>query len=242
MWIPRPRSFAWRTGAAAVLAGALVAVVGGVALGASTVTRSEAKAVAAKISLRHGDLPAFQPVPNPDTAAEERLTAEAVKCAGGVPVSKAFVNTQSTIFQQTTSSSSVATASGTEILPTPALVAKDYAALARPHALSCLQSELEQSLLAGAPTGSKVTSASTTRRPIHISGINGVFSIRVAMNLEVPTGSKSATALVYADEIGFTDGQAEVSMIVQTTGVLPSSALEQRLLGLLVERARTALG
>jgi len=47
---------------------------------------------------------------------------------------------------------------------------------------------------------------------------------------------------LYVDLVGFTYGQAEVSLSVESVGAKPSTALEHRLVALLVARAHSAIG
>ena len=239
--IGRSRSPGWRTAALAALLVVLLGLVADVTLASPrTITRSQATAVATAISLRHSDLPGLKQEANPITAQQQRLTAQATACAGGVPASEAFANTQSPAF--VSSGQSVTVVSGTEILPSAALVAKDFAAVTRPHALTCLLSELTSSLHASLPKGDKVTSATAARIPSVVSGIADTFAIRITFAVTVREATTTVSVPLYADQIGFTDGQAEVDLEVQTTVIKPSASLERQLAGLLVARARSAIG
>jgi hypothetical protein len=240
--IGRSRSPGWRTAVLAPLLVVLLGLVADVTLASPrTITRSQATAVATAISLRHSDLPGLKQEANPITAQQRRLTAQATACAGGVPASEAFANTQSPAFVSS-GQSSVTVVSGTEILPSAVLVAKDFAAVTRPHALTCLLSELTSSLRASLPKGDKVTSATAARIPSVVSGIADAFAIRITFAVSVREATTTVSVPLYADQIGFSDGQAEVDLEVQTTVIKPSASLERQLAGLLVARARSAIG
>jgi hypothetical protein len=94
----------------------------------ATITAAQAPAVAAAISIRHADLPTDQQKSNPITPQELQQDATLTKCVGGVPVSEALANTQSPNFLSA-SGASVTINAGTEILPSTALVATDFAAI-----------------------------------------------------------------------------------------------------------------
>ena len=225
-------------GLSALLALALLATA---ALGARTVTRKQALAVANAISLRHSDVPTLVQSPNPVTAQQLQIQKVAIACAGAVPLSKAFANTQSPIFEAS-GTAVLAINSGTEILPSTALVAQDFAATERPRALPCLLAEVETGLRSSLPAGAKLANASAIRLPAVVTGMADSLAIRCSIRVLVKQGGTTATVSVYADDIGFADGQAEVSLVVDTTGNAPSASLERRLAAVLVARARATLG
>jgi len=60
--------------------------------------------------------------------------------------------------------------------------------------------------------------------------------------VRVGQGGTHVSVPVYADDIGFADGQAEVSLVLNTAVNAPSASLERRLAAVLVARARATLG
>jgi hypothetical protein len=206
-----------------------------------TITRSDATSIATAISLRHSDLPTMAQHSNPVTPQEQRLNAQATSCAGGVPPSEAYADTQSPSFVST-GQASVTVASGVEILPSASLVAKDFAAIERPDALRCLTSEFTSALSPSLPKGDKVTNATASRLPSVVATTGETFEIRLTFDISFREGTSTVSVPVYTDQIGFADGQAEVTLEVQTTSVKPSTSLEHQLAGLLLARARTAIG
>lgn len=241
----RQRARRRRSRSRAALGGLAVAVALGLlataALGARTVTRAQALAVANAISLRHSDLPSLTQSSDPVTPQQLQVENKAIACAGAVPLSKAFANTQSPIFQSS-GTAPVAINSGTEILPSTALVAKDFAATERPQALRCVLAEVETGLKVGLPTTDKLTKATAVKLPAIVTGMTDSLAIRCTIDVRVTQSGTTVTVPVYADDIGFSDGQAEVSLVLNSSGAAPSSSLERRLAAVLVARARSALG
>jgi len=224
----------------AVLLVVLLALAAGAALAAvHTITRGDATAVATAVSLRQDDLPSLKQESNPVTPQQQRLAAQAAACAGGVPPSEAYANTQSPAFVSPQPSLTVA--SSVEILPSASLVARDFAAIERPRALTCMASELASQARLTLPKGDRLTAAAV-RVPSVVPGGGESFEIRVTVTVSSRERGTTVNAPVYVDQIGFADGQAEVSLEVEATLVKPSTSLERQLATLLVARARTAIG
>jgi hypothetical protein len=222
-----------------VLLIALLAVAGAAAQGAQrTITRAQAGAVAAAISLRHSDLSTLTQQSNPITAQELRSNAAVTACVHGVPASEAYAQEQSPDF--TDASGSITIDSTTEILSSASLARRDLAAVTGPRGLPCLESQLKAQLQSGVAKGDVVT-VTGARLPAPIGSTDGAFMVRVAIGLRVK-GSGHAGVSLYADVIGFIYGQAEVALDVLTTRAKPSSSLEQRLAGDLLARAKSAIG
>jgi hypothetical protein len=214
---------------------ALLCATTAAAAGARTITRAQAAGVAAAISLRHGDLPALVASANPVTAKERQEEAQNAACDGGVPDTSAWAQAQSQSFDSPSSASEVTSiSSATLILPSTQLVAKDLAAVQGPRGLPCLRSELATEL------GRDGTVSLVGRRAAPV--LAGTFTLRFTATLSVKQGSGTVKVPLYADVIGFTHGQAEVSLNVVQSSVRPTVALEKRLAGLLVARAKAALG
>jgi hypothetical protein len=225
---------------AAALGLALVVLGAPVALASiRTVTRAEALAVANAISLRHSDLPTLKQEPNPNTAQDKRGTAALTKCVGGVPGSEAFANAQSDNF--VSADQAITISSSTEILPTTALVAKDFAALERPQALTCVLDQLGATLRASLPKTDKATST-IARIPSVVPSVAESAAIRLKINVAVPKGTSTVNVPIYSDVIGFAYGQAEISMNIQQTLVPPSASFERQLAARLLTRAQAAIG
>lgn len=204
-----------------------------------TITRAQAKAVAAAISLHHSDLSTLNQQSNPITAQELRSNAELTACVDGVPASEAYAQQQSPDF--TNASGSITIDSTAEILPTASLAARDLAAITGSRGLPCLERELKAQLQSGAAKGDSVT-VTGARLPYPNGSTDGAFMLRFTIALRVKQGSGHTSVSLYADVIGFIYGQAEVALDVLTTGTKPSNSLEQRLESDLVTRAKSAIG
>jgi hypothetical protein len=229
----------WTRRAAAV-ALALVAIGAPVAIASiPAITRAHSLAVANAISLRHSDLPTLKQEPNPNTAQDKQSTAALTKCVGGVPDSEAFANTQSDNF--VTANQSLTISSSTEILPTTALVAQDFAALERPQALTCVLDLLGATLRASLPKADRATST-VARIASVVPSIAESAAIRLKIVVAVPKGKSTVDVPIYSDVIGFAYGQAEISMDIQQTLVPPSASFERQLAALLLARAQAAIG
>jgi hypothetical protein len=234
-----------RCAARHITAAALVLAYGASAAAAApaprSLTRSQARAVASEFLLRHSDLPTLTQQPNPQTAQDRELSARASACAHGVPTSRSYANPQSPAFVSSTEPT-VAIASGVEILPSRALVATDFHAIEQSRALPCLLAELDTQLRTTLPASDKVGTGAIKRLPGVMSGIEQSFALRISFPVAVKSGTTTSTTVLYFDQVGFGFGQAEVSFEVQSNGVVPSSSLERRLGGVLLARARAALG
>ena len=218
----------------------LVCGVDGALASHRAVTQGEALAVATAINVRQGDVPKLKQQSNPITATQLRQETQLAACVGGVPPSDALANTQSPDFA-TTTGASVTVNSGTEILPSVALVAKDFAAVTGPRGLPCLLADLRTELVGTPPKDETVKSYASHLRPV-VSGADGAFADRFAVTITVTHKTATLILPLYVDLIGFTYGQAEVSLSVESVGAKPSTALEHRLVALLVARARGAIG
>jgi hypothetical protein len=204
------------------------------------VTPAEAVAVATAISIRQADVPKLEQRRNPVTAQETVQNTQLTACIGGVPDSEALANTQSPNFV-TSSGTSVTLSSGTEILPSTELVAKDLAAVTGPHGLPCILKQLRGELVGKPPKGETVTSYASRLAPV-VSGADSAFADRFTVVVTVVRKTTTLILPLYVDVIGFAYGQAEISLTVEAVGAKPSMALEHRLAGLLLARARVAIG
>jgi hypothetical protein len=230
-----------RTVVLALMVVSVLVLLSGVAAAAvPSITRGRAVAIAHAINLLHSDLPTFTAQSDPETAQQKRLTAQATACAGAVPTSEALVNENSPEFESGTEDS-VTIGSSVEILPSSSLVARDLAAIERQRALRCLLNEFTSQLESSLPKGDAVAGAAGGRFRSVIPGVNTSFAIRLAFVVAVKVHSTKVAVPIYVDQIGFTIGQAEISLVVESTGTKPSTPLEAQLGSLLLRRARVAL-
>ena len=207
-----------------------------------TVSRQQAKAVANAITLKHSDLPTYTQEKNPITAGELRQDAELAKCDGGVPRSQEFAETQSPSFVKApTGKPSITVTADTEILPSAALVAQDLDATKGPKGIPCLKADLRSQLGGSLPAGAKLQSITGKRLPNVVANSPTAFIDRFAVKISVKESGATLELSLYADAIGFTYGQAEVSLTLETSDAPPPQALERLLSEELLVRARTAI-
>ena len=237
----RARTHRRRTRVATIVLAAVLVIGVTAARGSHrTVTRSEAGAVANAISVRESDVPSLNEQSNPITTQERELSSQLTRCIGGVPESRAYADTQSPSFENS-GSSSLTVSSSTEILPTAALVAKDFAAVTGPKGLPCLEGQIRGQLDSSVPQG-EMLHISAARLPAVVSGSDGAFTFRFTVLITAQQGGGTVNVPLYYDVIGLAYGQAEIGLDVLTTHAKPSASLERRLAARLLARARTAIG
>ncbi len=221
---------------------AALAVGGGVALAAHrVVTRQQAKAVAAAIVLRPGDLSSYTQSPDPVTPQEERISAQLSKCTGATPDSAALAKVQSPNFDSP-GGGSTSVGSTAIIQASTATVAHDLTAITAPKALNCLASQLSSTLETALAGKATLLSLHGSRIQSVVSGSDGTFAFRFAFVLGVKQGKTTVKVPAYGDFVGFVWGQAEVSLSIESELSPPSAALERQLAARLVARARAAIG
>lgn len=207
-----------------------------------TVTRQDANAVASAITIKHSDLPSYTQQKNPVTSEELRLDADLAKCDGGVPRTQAFAETQSQNFAKApTGKPSIMITAATEIMPTAALAAKDLAATTGPRGIPCLKADLGAQLKASLPAGATLKTITGARLPNVVAHSSSAFIDRFTVVIDVKASGATLKLVLYADAIGFTYGQAEVSLSFETSTAPPPQALERVLSEQLLVRAHTAI-
>ena len=237
----RRRSHRLRLAAATAAAALLTAVgVDGALAAPKTISHAGATAIATAVNLRHSDLATLKQQSNVVTPADRRSGATLDACIGETPPGKFYADVLSPNFVGP-SPDQLTISSETEILPSPALVASDLAAIRRPKALSCLENSLGKALVSSAPKGSTFK-ISVGRLSARLAGTDGVAAVRVTAVFKIKQGSTTVTVPAYIDDVGFAYGQAEVSLDVISTTAPPSAELETRLAVLLVDRAHAAMG
>jgi hypothetical protein len=205
-----------------------------------TITRGQARAVAAGVSLRHSDLPTFGRQRNPITKQQQKLNAQLTACIGGVPDSLALAESQSPTFS-TAGAPALTISSTTEIFPSATLVAKDLAAITGAKGVPCLESQLRTQLGSSLTKGESLT-VTAARLPGPLSGSDGTFELRCTLTFLIKQGSVIVHVPVFYDVIGFAYGQAEVGLDLLTSAKAPSSALEKKLTATLLTRAHAEIG
>jgi hypothetical protein len=212
--------------------------VTGAAASASSghVTRADARALAAAISLRQRDLPGSKAQSDPQN---QQINDEFISCYGGVPDTKAWVDNNSDSYE--TSAPPVQVSSEVEIFPTAALATSDLAALGRPRALTCLSDQLTSLLRPSLPENETLT-VRAIRLPRVVQGPHAEIDIRVTAVIRAKSGATATNTTFYSDVFAFDDGQAEISLYAGETNNAPPASLERRLGSLLLARAHSTIG
>ena len=224
------------------LALVLIIAGGAVALAAHRkVTRSDAHAVATAINLVHSDVPTLKAHLNTLTARDRQANAQLAGCIGENPPGAGIADVRSPDFDGP-SPMSLTVDSETEILPSSAAVAKDLAAIRRPHALTCLRTAYTAALRESLPKTDTTTSSIARFSPPVASGTDASFGIRIIVDVHAKTATTTVTVPLYVDAIAFAYGQAEVTLDLLSAVTAPSPQLEAQLAKLLVARARRAIG
>jgi hypothetical protein len=201
------------------------------------ITKTEARALVDTLNLRHSDLPTYTQRSNVRTTQQNRIVARAARCIGYTDYGKELADARSPIFVDPVGPS-FAVSSEVAVARSAALGVDDLAALRRPHALTCLESEVTSLLRLSLPKGDTMT-ASAGRLPSIVVGSDNVFALRITVVVHT---RKLIAERVNFDEFGFVDGQVGVTVGGETQAGTPPIALERRLASLLIARTRAAVG
>jgi hypothetical protein len=227
----------------AIRADATMRVVSGVSARANrSLTRAQAKVFARAVNLRAGDVPGFKVSSEEhehETAAEKRLERKMLHCAGGVGFNDGLLEAGSKDFERETNAFSQSVTSGVTVMRTPALAAKELAAIRGERVRACLSHYLVLLLESQQhPRGSTIGPVSVSQGAPAAPGTTGSFGWRITAaftlhGIRIP---------FYMGILGFVYGPVEVTLF--TSGVPEPFPVvtEQRLFSLLVERAKASLG
>jgi hypothetical protein len=115
---------------------------------------------------------------------------------------------------------------------------KDLQALESSRLPSCVQQVVEPYLKTQLPSGTSLSGLSFEPRPAP-TGIPDSFAFRFVVQV---TQAGQGTVTVDVDQLGFLQGRAEVELTDTVTGAGPDAALEQHLVTVLFDRARSQPG
>ncbi|HEX4116870.1 MAG TPA: hypothetical protein VHY18_13470 [Solirubrobacteraceae bacterium] len=209
------------------------------------VSRHTARAVAAAINLRRGDLPTLKQGPSPtpgEVQQDAQIAAALARCYGGPPYSDVLADVASPPFLGGSGSSAGFIASETEIFPSAALASDDIDAGSKPGGIACILSAWRAVMSPSAPAGQVLRGHAVNIASV-VAGTGIPFATRMTFTAS-PSASSNANPTIVGrvDLFGFVRGQAEVQLTVQTDGAVPAASTERRLVTLLVARAGTAIG
>ncbi len=213
------------------------ATTAGPATTASTTTAStdaaSDRAAAGAINLTEADMAGWTSPPADDTP--DPVAAQLARCAGAPDPSQVkVVDVSSPTFDLNNSQVS----SNVTTVRTVADGRADLAAFQSPQLPGCVQKVVEPALQKSMPSGATISRLDVSRLPAP-AGIPDSFAFRAVVAVNVPgTGTVNVTS----DMVGALVGRAEMGLTDTATGTTPDAALESRLIGLLVGRARAQSG
>ena len=205
---------------------------------ASTTTAVSPKldrATASAINLTATDLPGWKQTPNTSSSADQAMASRLATCAGAKDPSLVdVVDVQSPNYDQ----GQTEVSSDVTMVRTHADGVADLEALRGSKLDACVQQIAVPELKNGLPTGATLSDLQVDA--IQPAGLpQDSFGLRLDASVAIP---QEGTVSVSSDVIGFLSGRAEIELQAsQVQGGAPSQTLEQRLLSLLVTRARRSV-
>lgn len=200
-------------------------------------TKAAATAFADAVNLRTGDIPGFTTGSvSKQTAADKRTSTAISRCAGGVDASRAVVDVSSPDFKRASGIVQQEITSDTEVLPSAALVAKDLRAVKSARGRGCLERAFQKGFATMKIAGVKFGKVSVATKSIQATGASGSFALRFTIKATI----HGVKIPYYSDFVGFSLGQAEVSLTALGFGVPVPSTDELGLFSVLLRRAEAA--
>jgi hypothetical protein len=207
------------------------------ATAAAPPTKAQAKSFAAAVDLRSGDVPGFKvTAAEKTTAADQRMGASVARCAGGVDPRRSVLDADSPDFSLASGIVQQDISSEVEVLPTTALVAKDFHAAISKRGRTCLEHALQKGFDATKIAGVKFGKVSVLTKTVQANGASASFALRFVITATIQ-GQKIP---YYSDFLGFTLGQAEVTLSALGFDQPVSDSDELGLFSLLLRRAEAA--
>jgi hypothetical protein len=204
--------------------------------GESAQAIARARAFASAVNLKATDLAGFHVSTEHEHqgAAEKRLEPELLRCVGASGANRAPVEASSQTFEHGASILTDSVSSQVTVARTPALAAKELAAIRGGHLQSCLSHYFNQLLASQDLHGARVGPVSTRRGSPPAPGADGSFGLRFTETLTL----RGLRIPFYVDILGFVKGPAEVSLFTFGVPQPFPAALEERLFLLLLARAK----
>jgi hypothetical protein len=200
-------------------------------------TKAQASAFARAVNLRAGDLLGFRASSGheQETAADKLLERKMLHCTRGVGLSNGLAEASSKDFEREATASPQSVSSNVAVVQTPALAAKELAAIRTNHVRACLSHYFDLFFSTHSSRLAAIGPVSISQGSPPAPGTTGSFGWRITATL---TLNGSVGLPVYLDILGFVDGPAQVALVTSGLSEPFPAATEQRLFALLVERAR----
>lgn len=200
-------------------------------------TKTQAIAFARAVNLRATDVPGFKisSEHEHETAAEKRLEGELLRCTGGSLSSHTGVaDASSKDFELKHGILDLSVSSGVSVAQTPALAAKELAAIRSNRVRRCVTHYLNLLFKSQKYQGATISPISIMQGTPPAPGMTGSFGWRITVAITF----RSIRIPFYLDILGFVEGPADVTLL--SSGVLHPfpATIQQRLFTLLVGRAK----
>jgi hypothetical protein len=204
---------------------------------ATQLTKAQAIAFARAVNLTTADVPGFTATKRAhehETAAEKRFEREMVRCAGALSANEKLVESNSPKFKHGHEIPELNVSSEVSVARTPALAAKELAAIRSAHARTCLSRYLDRLFKGKEFHGASISPVSIYSGTPPAPGTSGSFAWRIEVKFTV----HAIKIPLYLDILGFVYGPAQVSLFSSGFAAPFPAASQQHLFSLLVERAK----
>jgi hypothetical protein len=205
----------------------------------ASVTKARAVAYAHSVNLRATDLPDMTTASPEREGKSPRPADRALAgCDGGANPDRLVAAIDSATFKGSVEGQFEQLRSGVEVEPTVALAALNDTVVFSSRFLGCLKRFLPQSFAKDSGgSSSHYGPVTVSRLPTPLPGLDKSFGIEIATTITGPRTGGTPIHL-YADELGFTSGPAEISLTAVGAPQPVSEEAEQRLVSLLYSRAQ----
>jgi hypothetical protein len=202
----------------------------------SALTKAQALAATRAVNLTAADLPGFTVSSGKQTKTTrgKGYERELLRCLGPQASVAQLAEASSKDFELSHGILQLGVNSEVSVAPTPAMASAKLAAVRSPRVRGCFARYFERLLKSQRYAGAAIGPVSLASGTPPASGTTGGFGWRVTATLNI----RGVRALFYLDILGFVYGPATVTLF--STGALepfPAEA-QQRLFGLLLQRAK----
>jgi hypothetical protein len=201
-------------------------------------TKAQALAFAHAVNLTAADVPGFKVSSEHherETPAEKRSGGELTRCAGGVGSSHQVAEASSKEFERESNSGAQNAQSGVTVEQTPALAAKELAAVRSARGRACLSHYVTLLFQGQKYEGASVGPVSIASGSPHAPGTTGGFGLRITATITL----HHIKIPFYMDFLGFVYGPTEVMFRSFSLPEPFPAATEERLFSLLLTRAKS---
>jgi hypothetical protein len=203
---------------------------------ASALTKQRALAFARAVNLTSADVPGFSVSSKHErnTVQEKRLEHEMLRCAGTLGSGKGLAEVSSQDYELKRGILDLGVSSEVGVARTPALAARELAAIRSDHVRGCFSRYLDLLFKSRQFGGATVSPVSIAAGTPPAPGTTGGFGWRVTATFTV----QRIRVSVFLDILGFVYGPARVTLF--SSGVLRPfpAAIQQGLFSLLLSRAK----